>query len=147
MATVVPRRQLYLTALSILGIVLLLLVIISISTYHNLNRERNAAMETVRRQALTLINALEAGVRAGMVLQMASEDAIGNLVHEIGRSDDINYLYLVDADGEVVHHSIPSIEGTRALWRPTFTTAEEVRTRVRQMADGSRGGSFVKPPM
>ena len=64
MTTIVPRRQLYLTALSILVFVLLLLVFISISTYHNLNRERNAAMETVRRQALTLINALEAGARA-----------------------------------------------------------------------------------
>ncbi len=145
MATVVPRRQLYLTALSILIIVLLLLVFISISTYHNLNRERNAAMETVRRQALTLINALEAGARAGMLLQMAGEDAIGNLVHEIGRSDDINYLYLVDADGQVVHHSIPSLEGTRALWRPIFTIADEVHTRVRRLTGGTRVFEVAKP--
>jgi two-component system sensor histidine kinase HydH len=145
MTTIVPRRQLYLTALSILVIVLLLLIFISISTYHNLNRERNAAMETVRRQALTLINALEAGARAGMMLQMAGEDAIGNLVHEIGRSDDINYLYLVSADGQVVHHSIPSLEGTRALWRPSFTIAEDVHTRVRRLADGSRVFEVAKP--
>ena len=145
MATVVPRRQLYLTALSILTIVLLLLVFISISTYHNLNRERNAAMETVRRQALTLINALEAGARAGMLLQMAGEDAIGNLVHEIGRSDDINYLYLVDADGKVVHHSVPSLEGTRAVWRPIFTVADEVHTRVRRLTGGTRVFEVAKP--
>ncbi|MBC2709773.1 MAG: hypothetical protein HGJ94_01790 [Desulfosarcina sp.] len=93
--TVVPRRQIYLTALSILLVVLLLLVFISVSTYRNLNRERDAARETVHRQALTLINALEAGARAGMMMQMAGKDAIGNLVHEIGRSGDVNYLYLV----------------------------------------------------
>ena len=50
-----------------LVIVMLLLVFISVSTYRNLNRERNAAMQTVRRQALTLINALAAGARAGTV--------------------------------------------------------------------------------
>jgi len=142
---VVPRRQLYLTALSILFIVLLLLVFISVSTYRNLNRERDAAMQTVRRQALTLINALEAGARAGMMMQMAGKDAIGNLVHEIGRSGDVNYLYLVNAAGEVVHHSIPSLEGTRALWRPDFERTGDVRTRVRRLADGVHVYEVAKP--
>ncbi|MBR9985744.1 MAG: hypothetical protein KFF68_07535 [Desulfosarcina sp.] len=143
--TVVPRRQLYLTALSILFVVLLLLVFISVSTYRNLNRERNAAVQTVQRQALTLINALEAGARAGMMMQMAGRDAIGNLVHEIGRSGDVNYLYLVDADGDVIHHSIPSLEGTRALWRPDFERAADVRTRVRRLADGTHVYEVAKP--
>lgn len=143
--TVVPRRQLYLTALAILLVVMLLLVVISVSTYRNLNRERNAAMQTVRRQALTLIAALEAGARAGMMMQMAGQDAIGNLVHEIGRSGDINYLYLVNAAGEVVHHSIPSLEGTRALWHPEFDNAQDVRSRVRQLPDGVHVYEVAKP--
>ena len=143
--TVVPRRQLYLIAFSILLVVLLLLVFISVSTYRNLNRERNAAMATVQRQALTLINALEAGARAGMMMQMAGKDAIGNLVHETGRSGDIKYLYLVNAAGEVVHHSIPSLEGTHALWRPEFDRAEDVRTRVRRLADGVHVYEVAKP--
>ncbi len=143
--TVVPRRHLYLTALTILLIVLLLLVFISVSTYRNLNRERDAAMQTVRRQALTLINALEAGARAGMMMQMAGKDAIGNLVHEIGRSGDVNYLYLVNAAGEVVHHSIPSLEGTRALWRPDFERAGDVRARVRRLAGNVHVYEVAKP--
>jgi two-component system sensor histidine kinase HydH len=143
--TVVPRRQLYLTAISILLVVLLLLVFISVSTYRNLNRESYAAMQTVHRQALTLIGALEAGARAGMMMQMTGRDAIGNLVHEIGRSGDINYLYLVDAAGEVVHHSIPSLEGTRALWRPEFDRAGDVRTRVRRLPDGVHVYELAKP--
>jgi two-component system, NtrC family, sensor histidine kinase HydH len=143
--TVVPRRQLYLTALAILLVVMLLLVVISVSTYRNLNRERNAAMQTAHRQALTLINALEAGARAGMMMQMAGKDAIGNLVHETGRSGDINYLYLVNASGEVVHHSIPSLEGTRALWRPEFDRANDVHTRVRRLADGVHVYELAKP--
>jgi len=102
-------------------------------------------METVRRQALTLINALEAGARAGMMMQLAGKDAIGNLVHEIGRSGDVNYLYLVNADGQVVHHSIPSLEGTRALWRPEFKRPGEVRTRVRRLDDGPRVYEVAKP--
>lgn len=143
--TVVPRRQLYLTALSILFVVLLLLVFISVSTYRNLSRGRDAAMETVRRQALTLIHALEAGARAGTMMQMAGQDAIGNLVHEIGRSGDVNYLYLVNAAGEVEHHSIPSLEGTRALWRPDFDRMDDVHTRMRLLADGTHVFEVAKP--
>lgn len=142
---VVPRRQLYLTALSILFVVLILLVLISISTVRNLNRERDAARQSVHRQALTLINALEAGARAGMMMQMTEPDAIGNLVHEIGRSDDINYLFLANADGEVVHHSIPSLEGTRASWIPPFDQLDDVRTRVRRLTDGTRVYEVAKP--
>ncbi|MBT8342868.1 MAG: PAS domain-containing protein [Desulfatitalea sp.] len=142
---IVPRRQLYLTAISILLVVLLLLVFIIISTVHNLNRERNAAKHTVHRQALTLIKALEAGARAGMMMQKTGADAIGNLVHEIGRSDDINYLYLVDADGNVVHHSIPSLKGTRALWRPPFERWDDVHTRIRRLSDAASVYEVAKP--
>ena len=143
--TVMPRRGLYLTALTILLVVLSLLVFISVSTYRNLNRERNAAMDTARRQALTLIQAMEAGARAGMLTQASGEDAIGNLVHEIGRSAEINYLYLVNADGEVVHHTIPSLEGTRALWRPRFEWAGDVKTRMRRLPDGTPVYEVAKP--
>ena len=142
---VVPRRQLYLTAIAILLVVMLLLVVISVSTYRNLNRERKTAMQTVHRQALTLIDALEAGARAGMMMQMAGQDAMGNLVHEIGRSGDIHYLYLVNAAGEVVHHSIPSLEGTRALWYPEFDHAKDVRSRVRRLPDGVQVYEVAKP--
>lgn len=143
--TVVPRRHLYVTALSILFVVLLLLIFISVSTWRNLNRERDTAMETVRRQALTLINALEAGARAGMMTQTAGKDVIGNLVHEIGKSGGINHLYLVNAAGEVVHHSIPSLEGTRARWRPAFDHETDVRTRKRRLADGTRVYEVARP--
>lgn len=142
---VVPRRQLYLTALSILLVVLMLLVFISISTFRNLGRERDAAKETVHRQALTLINALEAGARAGMMMQMAGGDAIGKLIHEIGRSDDIKYLYLVNAANMVVHHSIPSLEGIRSAWKPDFDHSEDIRTRVRRLDDGTRVYEVAKP--
>jgi two-component system sensor histidine kinase HydH len=143
--TVVPRRPLYLSALSILCIVLLLLVMISISTVQNLNRERNAATETVYRQALTLIKALEAGARAGMMMQMAGADAIGTLIHEVGRSDDIHYLYLVNDAGLVVHHSTPSLEGSRAVWRPSFQGSDDVHTRVRRLDDGTHVFEVAKP--
>jgi len=143
--TIVPRRQLYMTACTILFVVLLLLAFISVSTYQNLNRERNASRETIHRQALTLITALEAGARVGMMMQMTGKDAIGNLVHEISRPDDINYLYLVNATGEVVHHSIPSLIGTRAMWRPEFNQAIEVHSRVRRLVDGTHVYEVAKP--
>ncbi|HSO18812.1 MAG TPA: ATP-binding protein, partial [Desulfosarcina sp.] len=86
-----------------------------------------------------------AGARAGMLPQMAGQDAIGNLIHEIGRSDDIGYIYLANAAGEVVHHSIPSLEGKRILWRPVFGHPEDIRTRVRRLADGTRVYEMATP--
>jgi two-component system sensor histidine kinase HydH len=67
------------------------------------------------------------------------------LVHEIGRSDDINYLYLVNADNVVVHHSIPSLEGTRATWIPKFNGQKDIRTLVRSRKDGTRVYEVAKP--
>lgn len=142
---VVPRHRLYLSALSILFVVSMLLIFISISTYWNLNRERNAAVQTVRNQALTLINAFEAGARAGMMMQRHGKDTIVNLVHEIGRSGDVDYLYLANGDGEVTHHSIPSLEGTRALWRPVFKQPGDIQARMRRLADGSHVFEVAKP--
>ena len=142
---VVPPQRLYLTALSILLVVMLLLVFISISTYRNLNRERDAAVESVHRQALTLIGAVEAGSRAGMMMQPTGNEAIGNLVHEIGRSGDVNYLYLTNAAGLVIHHSIPSLEGTHASWRPVFKHDKHIQTRLRRLADGSHVFEVAEP--
>nr|MBL0713390.1 hypothetical protein [Desulfobacterales bacterium] len=110
--------QFYLPAISIVAGVCLLLVLISISTYRNLNREKQRALDYSQRQGMTLLRALEAGARTGMSLPYWREDTIRTLLEETGRDANVAYLYLYDADGRIRHHSIPSSEGAISTWRP-----------------------------
>ena len=115
---VLQLKKMYLPAISILAVVLLLLILIGISTFRNIDREEQTTLKFVHQQGLTIIRALEAGARAGMMMPMWGEDSIGSLIQETGKSKDIAYIYLIDANGKVVHHSNPSLEGMSSAWQP-----------------------------
>jgi len=66
-------KKLYLPALSIVAIIFLLLVLISISTYRNLDREKTQALHFLHRQGVTLLRAIEASARTGMKSLMWQE--------------------------------------------------------------------------
>jgi len=134
-------EKLYFPALLIVAVVLLLLVLISISTYRNLDRDRKKALDSVHRHALTLIQALEAGARAGMKFKNQRYDPIGGIVRETGKIEAISYLYLLDAFGKIVHHSgsLPkglkndpiSVSGEK-------TVDEPASGQIRKLLDGAR---------
>ena len=69
------KKKLYLPALSIVAAVVSLLLVIGISTYRNVDREKNAQLNFVHRQGLVLLRAIEAGARSGMVMPMWGEDS------------------------------------------------------------------------
>jgi two-component system sensor histidine kinase HydH len=127
----------YLPAISIVGVVLLLLVLIGISTVRNLDRQEQTALNFLHRQGLALLRSLEAGARAGMVMPMWGEDAIASLIQETGKNEDIAYIYLYDEEGLIVHHSDPSQNGRRTSWKPRFSEDNQVKRRVRNLPDGS----------
>ena len=109
MIHVAPQKKLYVPAVSILAIVVILLVLTGISTYRNLNRHSSMAMAFVHRQGLSILDAVEAGARAGMAMPMWREDSIQRLINEVGSNADIAYLYMIDEKGVIAHHSNPSI--------------------------------------
>jgi two-component system sensor histidine kinase HydH len=106
-------RKLYVPAISIIAIVILLLVLISISTFKNLDRDRKRAMELFRDKGEAVISALEAGLRAGVLIHVGDEDPVSNFIIEAGKIKDVVYLYIVDTGGVVIHHSDPSREGKK----------------------------------
>jgi two-component system sensor histidine kinase HydH len=134
---ILQEKKMYLPALSIVAAVLLFLVLIGISTYRNLDREKRTALDFVHRQGLTLLRSLEAGARAGMLMPMWGEDAIRSLIQEIGKNEDIAYVYLYDEEGMIVHHSDLSQVGKRTSWKPRFADHSEEKSRVRKLTDGS----------
>jgi two-component system sensor histidine kinase HydH len=133
---VLQPKKLYLPAVSILTVVLLLLILIGISTYRNIDREEQTTLKFVHQQGLTMIKALEAGSRTGMMMPMWREDSIGSLIQETGKSEDIAYIYLIDTDGKVAHHSNPSLEGMFSAWQPQVTSDSQVQNRIKKLANG-----------
>ena len=124
-------KKLYLPALSIVAIIFLLLVLISISTYRNLDREKTQALHFLHRQGVTLLRAIEASARTGMKSLMWQEVSLGKLMQETAKDDEIDYVYLVDGHGLIVHHSDPSKEGEQALWKPDLIDKDQIINRIR----------------
>jgi two-component system, NtrC family, sensor histidine kinase HydH len=139
-----PIRKLYLSAYSIVAVVGLLLVLISVSTYRNLDREERLALSLLERQGLTLIRMLEAGARSGMLMHMWQEDSVANLIREATRDEEIAYIYLLDDQGAVVHAAgnLPGLE--QVSWPPPEAQAAKVRTRLQSFAGGERVYALAK---
>ena len=123
----------YLPALSIVAVVLLLLVLISISTYRNLGREKTMALHFLYRQGITVLLSIEAGARAWMMLPMWQNDSIGSLIQETGKNVDIAYVYLMDQNGNVVHHSNPDASVNPSIHKPVIEKNDGVITRIRKL--------------
>ncbi|MGD2186426.1 MAG: ATP-binding protein [Desulfobacterales bacterium] len=137
-------KKLYIPALSIVAIVFLLLVLISISTYRNLDREKTRALHFLHRQGVTLLKSIEASARTGMKSLMWQEVSLGKLLQETAKDEEIGYVYLIDGHGVIAHHSAPSKEGERANWVPDLADSVQIVTRIRDLPDGVRIYEFAK---
>lgn len=125
-----PAKRMYVPALTIVGVAALLLLTISISTFRNLHTEKTKQMGSLLTQGTMLIKVLEAGERAGMLMPMWGQDEFEKLIIEIGKLEDVEYIYLVNKDGTVGHHSAPDDQKYVFSWNPTFNDNKEILTQV-----------------
>ncbi len=133
-----PIKKLYLPALSIVAVGFILLVLISISTYRNLDRQKTMALSFLQRQGEGLILSLEASARTGMKTLMWQEVSLGSLLQETAKNSDIAYVYIIDDQGNVVHHSDPLEAGTIVDWKPHITEEDQTDTRIKTLPDGTQ---------
>jgi len=141
---VLQLKRLYIPALSILAVVILMLILISISTYRNLERQEQTVLKFVHQQGLAILHTLEAGARAGMIMPEWEEDSIENLILETGKNENIAYVYLIDSQDIVIHHSNPSFESMSSAWRPQLDNEDQVQSRVRKLTDGTQVYDLAK---
>jgi two-component system sensor histidine kinase HydH len=137
-------KKLYLPALSLVAIIFLLLVLISISTYRNLDREKTRALHFLHRQGVTLLRSIEASARTGMHSLMWQEVSLGKLLQETTKDDEIAYVYLIDGHGQILHHSDPSKEGESAVWNPDLIDKDQIVTRIKVLPESTRIYEFSK---
>jgi two-component system sensor histidine kinase HydH len=140
----INSKKLYLPAFTIIAVVLLLIFLIAVSTYRNLNHQKETALAFLHSQGLTLFHALEAAALTGMRTPMWGEDSVGMLIHEFGKDKNVAYIYIFGQTGIISHDSRASLVGTRATWRPHLNNADQVAARLRQLHNGTQVYEMAK---
>ena len=108
-------RSLYFPAWTIVAAVLTLLLVIAFSTYRNMSRERGRMEDSLLREGLVIIRAIEAGVRADFPPAPPDAQRLQKLVEEVSREPEVAAIVIFDNEGKVV-----------ATSRPADTAAEKV---------------------
>lgn len=137
-------KKLYLPALTIVAVGFILLVLISISTYRNLDRQKTMALSFLHRQGEGLILSLEASARTGMKTLMWQEVSLGSLLQETAKNRDIAYVYIIDENGAIVHHSDPLKSAGTIDWKPRITREDQVDARIRTLPDNTQVYELAK---
>ena len=103
------KKRLYLPAITILTTVLTLIVLLSISTFRNLHRERVRMEGSLLRDGTIVLRSLEGSFRYGMM------GGLGNLqwlMSEFSTLTDIRFISIVEENGLIIAHSNDKLAGT-----------------------------------
>lgn len=103
----------YMPVAAILAAVATLLLLLVIYTSRNLTLARERLEDSLLQESVTVIRAIEAGNRAGMRMRWAAGQ-MQTLVEEIGRSEKIDFISVIGADGKILAHTQPEMVGQSA---------------------------------
>jgi uncharacterized membrane protein affecting hemolysin expression len=102
-------KSLYLPAWTIVAAVIILLVVIAISTYRNMSRETGRMEDSLLREGLVIIRAIEAGVRADFSSTPPDAQRLQKLIEEVAREPEVASIVIFDDRGEIVAASRPAV--------------------------------------
>jgi len=106
------RKRLYLPVITILTTVLTLIVLLSISTFRNLHREKVRMEESLLRDGTIVLRSMEASFRSGIMGMMGRGGNLQWLMSEISTLTDIRFISIVEEDGLIIAHSADELAGT-----------------------------------
>lgn len=101
-------KSLYLPAWTIVAAVLTLLLVIVVSTYRNMSRERGRMEDSLVREGLVIIRAIEASVRADFPSSLPDAKRLQTLVEEVSREPEVAAIAIFDRSGNIVAASRPA---------------------------------------
>lgn len=143
-----PYKSLYLPALIIVAAVLTLLVVIAVSTYRNISRDRERAEDFFLREGLVIIRAVEAGVRADLPSSRPDVSRIQRIVEEVSREPSAAGILLFDGKGEIVASGFSgrTPDKVRDVSSLALLLKEKgLITRYHQASGGERNFEVIKP--
>ena len=95
-------KTLYLPALTIVVTVLTLLIVIAVSTYRNLTRERSRMEDSSLQEGMVISRAIEASIRAEFRASSPDVSRLRKIVEEVSRDPGIARIMLFDGNGNIV---------------------------------------------
>jgi len=149
-----PYKSLYLPALIIVVMVLTLLIVIAVSTYGNISRGRERVEESLRREGLMIIRAIEAGARADLPAAQPDISRIQKFVEVLSREPGIASIILIDGEGNPIIFGpagaapakIPPGKINKNISALNLLLKERgMLTRYQQDQDGERTFEIIKP--
>jgi two-component system sensor histidine kinase HydH len=140
-------KSLYLPALTIVATVVTLLIVIAVSTYRNISRERERIEDSLRREGLVIIRAIEAGVGAGSPANRPNISRIKKIVEEVSHEPAIASILLFNDEGNLIL-SVPGREEERvkdALLLGILLKEKGIVTRYHMISGEERSFEVIKP--
>jgi len=137
-----------LPALTIVAAVLALLIVIAVSTYKNMSRERERLEDSLLRQSRVILRAVEAGVRADLPSAHPDVSRIQRLVSEVARDPGIVSILLFDSGGTAVVSSLPGGEKKKIQEAPhlkLLLKEKGIITRYQEVPGGERIFEVILP--
>ncbi|MBU2253175.1 MAG: PAS domain S-box protein, partial [Proteobacteria bacterium] len=142
-------RSLYLPAWTIVAAVLTLLLVIVVSTYRNMSRERGRMEDSLVREALVIIRAIEASVRADFPSSPPDPHRLQKLVDEVSQEPEVAAIAIFDKEGTVVADSRsegPATEKIRGVTSLQLLLKERgMVTRYREKPGGVQIFEVIQP--
>ena len=142
-------RSLYFPAWTIVAAVLTLLLVIAFSTYRNMSRERGRMEDSLLREGLVIIRAIEAGVRADFPSAPPDARRLQKLVEEVSREPEVAAIVIFDKEGNVIATSRPAgpaaekVGGAPSL--RLLLKEKGLITRYRGQPDGVQAFEVIQP--
>lgn len=141
-------NSLYLPAVVIVGTVLTLLIVIAVSTYRNISRERGRTEEALLREAMVVIRAVEAGARADASFSSGDVTRLQAAVTEIAREPALAHILLFNRAGKVIAAAPPRARKERVRDAPSVELLlheKGVISRYRLLSGGGEVFEVLKP--
>jgi two-component system sensor histidine kinase HydH len=124
---------------AILGGVGVVFAVLAGLTFDNLNRQDRVGLDLLAQKGLALMRSVEAGTRAGMMVRDWGLQRLQRLMSETVQQPDIDYILIVDLDGEIRLHSDAAHVGqsyAKDLDLAHLVSRPEAHSRIVKSEDG-----------
>ncbi|MEW6263406.1 MAG: ATP-binding protein [Thermodesulfobacteriota bacterium] len=119
-------KALFLPVVGLLAAAVVLLTVVAMTTYFNLERAGFQARRVLDAQATAIVSGLAAGLRTGWRHWVWRADSLQGLVQEMAQTSDVAFITLLDQGGLVLAHSNPRLVGLfPAKIRPLIERLED----------------------
>jgi two-component system sensor histidine kinase HydH len=125
----------------VLGAALILLIIVVVFAFRNIDRESAYMSSLLKENGAARIKSFEAGIRAGMRRMMRDEDHVQHLLEEIARQPDVLYMMVVNENGAILAHDNTEFIGKNYIDTHTLSAIRagaDAAWRLIDMGQGKR---------